>query len=259
MKIYIVTDLEGSAGVNRWVQTREGETPEKARAMRLLTRELNAAIAGILDADPEAEVIVFDGHGPGGLVFELLHPRAQTILHGRFTRDDYLLDESFDALFFVGQHAMAGVAKAPLCHTYSSRTVEHYKINGEFIGEIGCRALLAGSYGVPTVFLSGDDKACVELNSLVPDAVTVATKQGLGVELALHLSPREARERIRQGAAEATRRAKGLPPYFFAAPYEQEFRVYKGCSLDSYLQRGAEKIDERTAILRTSRLSALFL
>jgi D-aminopeptidase len=46
-----MTDLEGPAGVNRWIQTREGETPEKAAAMRLLTAEVNAAIKGIHEAD----------------------------------------------------------------------------------------------------------------------------------------------------------------------------------------------------------------
>ncbi len=51
MKIHIMTDLEGPAGVNRWIQTREGETPEKAAAMRLLTAEVNAAIKGIHEAD----------------------------------------------------------------------------------------------------------------------------------------------------------------------------------------------------------------
>src|SRR5438128_2361217 len=58
VKIYIMTDLEGPAGVNRWIQTREGETPEKAAAMRLLTAEVNAAIEGIHQADPAVDIIV---------------------------------------------------------------------------------------------------------------------------------------------------------------------------------------------------------
>src|SRR5581483_8035437 len=108
MKIYMMTDLEGAAGVNRWIQTREGETPEKAAAMRLLTAEVNAAVTGILEADPDADIVVYDGHGSGGIVFEEICPQAQVILHGRGMRTPYGLDPTFDALFFIGQHAMAG-------------------------------------------------------------------------------------------------------------------------------------------------------
>src|ERR1041385_2301860 len=197
MKIYIMTDLEGPAGVNRWIQTREGETPEKIAAMRLLTAEVNAAVEGIYEADPDADVMVYDGHGAGGLVFEELCPRVQVIMHGRDMRTPYGLDSTFDALFFVGQHAMAGTPNAPLCHSYSSRRIEYYKLNGHLIGEIGCLAAIAGAMGVPTVFLSGDDKACAEATALNPQMVTVATKQGLGIELALHLSASRARQAIR--------------------------------------------------------------
>jgi D-amino peptidase len=180
LKIYMMTDLEGPAGVNRWTQTREGEGPEKTAAMRLLTGEVNAAIEGIHDADPAAEVIVWDGHGTGGLIFEELHVGAQAVMHGRGMGAPHCLDGTFDALFFLGQHAMADTPNAPLCHTYSSRRVQYYKLNGSLIGEIGCVAAMAGVMGIPTVFLSGDDKACAEARALIPDIVTVQTKQGLG-------------------------------------------------------------------------------
>ncbi|MCA1595694.1 MAG: M55 family metallopeptidase, partial [Chloroflexi bacterium] len=130
MKVFIVTDLEGPAGVNRWAQTREGDTPLKRAAMRLLTAEVNAAIDGILDAESESQVVVWDGHGDGGLVYEELHDRAESIMRGGGQRPPYGLDSSYDALFLVGQHAMAGTPDAPLCHTYSSRTVEYYRLNG---------------------------------------------------------------------------------------------------------------------------------
>ena len=66
MKIYILTDLEGVAMVSRFSQTRE-EGPQKQAAMRLLTQEVNAAVDGILDVDADAEIVVWDGHGTGGL------------------------------------------------------------------------------------------------------------------------------------------------------------------------------------------------
>ena len=160
MKIYIMTDLEGPAMVSRWDQTRdyEDDPGRKRRAMRFLTREVNAAVDGIRETDPDAEVVVWDGHGSGGIDTTLFHRDAKLISRGPI-QPPYHLDFSYDALFFVGQHAMAGTPQANLCHTYSSRTIEYYKINGQPVGEFGARALMAGTMDVPTVFISGDDKA----------------------------------------------------------------------------------------------------
>jgi D-amino peptidase len=258
LKIHVITDLEGAAMVFRFDQTRMAEaTPAKLEAMRLLTGEVNACIDGILDVDPDADVVVWDGHGSGGIVYELVHERARLLPH-RHTPAPYGLDETFDALFFVGQHAMAGTPAAPLAHTYSSLTVEYYKLNGRPIGEFGMRAYMAGTlFGVPTVFLSGDDKAVAEARALVPALVGVATKEGLGLESALSLAPGRARRLIREGAARAAELARDrrIPPVKLAPPYEWEVRVKEGQeqALSGYLKRdGARQLDERTVVITTS-------
>jgi D-amino peptidase len=153
---------------------------------------------------------------------------------------------------------MADTPNAPLCHTYSSRTVSHYKLNGNLVGEIGCVAAMAGAMGVPVIFLSGDDKACAEAHAVIPGIVTVATKQGLGVELALHLSAERARREIRAGAARAVRVLPEITPLAMAAPYELEIRVQEGCSIGGYLERGMERIDARTVVKRSPDLIELF-
>ena len=76
MKIYILTDLEGVAMVSRFSQTRE-EGPQKQAAMKLLTHEVNAAVDGILDVDADAEIVVWDGHGTGGIDVLEFHPKAK--------------------------------------------------------------------------------------------------------------------------------------------------------------------------------------
>ena len=260
MKLYIITDLEGPAMVSRFSQTRDYEDdPERKReAMTLLTGELNAAIDGILDVDPEAEVIVWDGHGNGGIDVMAFHPQAKLIARGPI-KPPYYLDGSFDALLFVGQHAMAGTPEAPLCHTYSSRTIEYYKINGRFVGEFGARAMMAGTFGVPTIFVSGDDKAVDEARALVPNIYGAVVKWGLGRELALHLSPEAARRRTREVAAEAVRHLNEIPPVQTEPPYEQEIRVYEGISIGPYLEAGAERIDDRTVVFRSDDICDLRL
>jgi D-amino peptidase len=257
LRIHVITDLEGAAMVFRFDQTRTTESsPAKLEAMRLLTGEVNACVDGILDENPRSQVVVWDGHGSGGIVYELFHDFARLLPHGN-TPAPYGLDETFDALFFVGQHAMAGTANAPLAHTYSSRTVEHYRLNGEPIGEFGMRAYMAGTlFGVPVAFLSGDDKAVAEAQALVPSLVGVATKVGTGLESALSLGPGAARALIRDGAARACRRVarKEVAPVRLEPPYEWEVRVLAGQepALESYLKRpGATRLDDRTAVIRT--------
>jgi len=258
MKIYILTDLEGPAMVSRFAQTRDyKEQPElKAQAMSLLTGEVNAAVDGILDADPRAEVVVWDGHGSGGIDPLAFHPKAKLIARGPI-RAPYFLDETFDALFFVGQHAMAGTPDAPLCHTYSSKTIDYYKINGVRVGEFGARAMMAATLGVPAVMIAGDDKACAEARALVPGIHAAAVKQGLGIELALHLSPQAARELVRTVARAAVADIGNIPPVAINPPYTQEIRVYEGVPIDPYLEAGAEKLDDRTVLFRSDTFCAL--
>jgi len=75
MKIYIMTDLEGVAGVldsENWCSP-EGRYYELAK--ELLTLEVNAAVRGFIRGGA-TEIVVADGHGPGGIHPVLLDSRA---------------------------------------------------------------------------------------------------------------------------------------------------------------------------------------
>ncbi|MEA3403194.1 MAG: M55 family metallopeptidase [Armatimonadota bacterium] len=244
MKVYIITDLEGPALISRFNQTRDVDPAEKPRWMALLTGEVNACIDGILDFDPDAEVIVWDGHGSGGILEEQFHRDAKLIARGPISAP-YHLDDSFDALMFVGQHARAGT-DGVLCHTYSSKTIEYYKINGVELGEFGCRALMAGTMGVPAIFIAGDDVAVEEARELAPNIVGAAVKQALGRELAIHLSHGAACELIRERAREACERLDEIEPYLFEGPYTQEIRYLEGAGIQGALDAGWEFVDNRT-------------
>ena len=63
VKVYIVTNLEGVAGVVHSSQVQPG-SPFYEEARRLLTGEVNAAIAGALRGGA-TEVVVNDGMGAG--------------------------------------------------------------------------------------------------------------------------------------------------------------------------------------------------
>ncbi|MFB9756007.1 M55 family metallopeptidase [Paenibacillus hodogayensis] len=245
---FILTDLEGPAGVDSFTQTRPGDGyPERVdAAKKLLAREVNACIEGIRSVYPNARIDVWDGHGPGGLF-------AEDIVGGTYLREGhpYKKLEGYDALLFVGQHAMAGTYNAPLNHTYSSRSVAYYRLNGVLIGEFGARALVAGVQGVPVIFLSGDDKAALEALLFVPEIETAVVKRGLGIEAAEHLDGEEACHAVREGAAESVRRMAEIPPFTgIAAPYTLEIGYLTAVG-QSMQGPGVEWINDRT--VRISR------
>jgi len=258
MKIYILTDLEGTAGVARWDQTGR-DSPGYPQAVRLMTEELRACVAGIQAADRTADIWVWDAHGAGSVDFERF-PRGAKLINNGPTVPPTYLDGSFTALYFLSQHAKAGTRDANLAHTYSSRNIEYYKINGIELGEFGCRAALAGSYGVPTVFISGDDKAVAEARALIPGIYGAQVKVGLAPQLALHLAPEDARELIRSVAQQAAEHIAEIPPYLIPGPpYEHEIKVWGQTDPSAYIARGYRQVDARTFILRAERLEELMI
>jgi D-amino peptidase len=216
MKIYMMTDLEGVGGV--WDWDRGGWTDEdRARARRLLTGEVNAAVEGFLEGGADG-VIVNDGHGRGySIDIEDVHPAA-TVIHG-VDRPFWLpdLDETCDATALVGAHAKARTPGANLCHSMSG-SIDGYWVNDVSIGEIGLQALIAGHFGVPFIFLSGDEHACREVSELIPSVGTTATKRGLSTLSAHTLSPAACRERIREGAESSVELIGTVKPLTLGTP-----------------------------------------
>ncbi len=255
-KIYILTDLEGVAGVARWDQTG-AETRGYPQACRLMTLELCACVEGILSVAPDADIWVWDAHGCGSIDLELFPAGARLINNGP-TTPPTLLDGSFDALFFLGQHAMAGTPGANLAHSYSSEHIAHMELNGVAMGEFGCRAALAGSMGVPTLFVSGDDKMAAEARALVPEIVTAEVKVGYAPQLALHLAPPDARQLIRDKAAQATALIGRVTPYVLPGPpYTHEIVVAGRTDPNGYLARGYRQSGALTFVKVTDHLAQL--
>jgi D-amino peptidase len=189
--LFCVTDIEGVAGVDSWEQTRvPGSRLEAARV--LATAEVNALVGALLDTNGVAppRVSVWDGHGYGGLDLAAIDPRAVAYRYDDARGFPGLLRElvrgdlPVDALLFLGQHAMEG-SGGTLAHTFSSRRIRSYTLNGSAIGEFGVRALFAWSLArIPTIFHSGDDIACDEARRMVPGILTAQVKRSLGLTAA---------------------------------------------------------------------------
>jgi len=217
VKVYLMTDLEGVAGVYTW-ENRDDTSLEnherRCRQRRWLAREVSAAADGLFAAGA-TEVIVNDGHGAGYTIdLDEVDPRVE-IIHGQ-GRPFWLAHlEQCDVTGIVGAHAKAGTADGCLCHTMSG-AVRGYWVNDVCLGEMGLQALIAGHYGIPFVFATGDHWACREIEALCPGCVTVAVKQGLSLFSARTLPPARACERIRAGAEKAL--AAKVEPFTLERP-----------------------------------------
>ena len=256
MKVFVMTDLEGVAGVVSFASQTYAGAPDMEKAKSLLTAEVNAAVRGLLDTGAD-EVVVMDGHGSGGILFEEIHEQAQ-LLHGRPIPPTWTEEiKGYDALIFIGQHAMAGVATGNMNHTQNSRAITYLKINDRLIGETGQFALLAGSYGVPSLFLSGDEAACSEAEDLLPGIVTVSVKRGIGRNAAVSLSAPEARKRICDGVKKALRKHGQEPvkPFRLPGPYVLEKRFFSTDLVEGYLNwPGVEFVDSLTVRIASENI-----
>lgn len=254
--VFVLTDLEGVAGVVSFAEQTFPGGRYYDRAQRLLTAEVNAAIEGFLESDVP-NILVCDGHGAGGIWFEDLHPAAK-LLHGRAASVPQLFAtlERRDAAVIIGQHAMAGTATSNMSHTQDSRAIDGIRLNGRPIGEIAQFALYAGALGVPVILLSGETEACKEAEELIPGIVTVSVKEGLSRGAAISLSAPEARRRIREGVQKAVRqhREKPLLPLTWPGPFTLEKRFASPDHADRALVQGAERVDSRTVRFRGSNV-----
>ena len=233
LKVFISVDMEGIAGAVNWEEmSRTGKDYDYFRS--IMSLEANAAVLGAYDAGA-TEVVVRDSHGSArNILPDLLDPRARLIRDWSGGVKGMMegIDETFDAVIFVGYHAKAGTPDALLEHT-SSGNVLDFTINGRSYPEAGYNALIAGSFGVPVVFVAGDQAICDQVQGFLGDVVTVATKEGIGS--ASHgLHPETARNLIREGVRRAVENRGEYRPYRIEPPYtlvlqlKSEESVYNG-------------------------------
>ncbi|WP_405056662.1 M55 family metallopeptidase [Kribbella sp. NBC_01505] len=203
MKVFLSTDMEGTAGVVDWSQCRAPST-EYEYYRGQLQAEVNAAIDGALEAGP-TEFLVNDSHSTmQNLRPDELHGQA-SYLSGRH-KPLYMmqgLDSSFDAIFFISYHGSAGATSSVLHHTYNPRAIAEVRLNGTIAGEAAVNALVAQAYGVPIVLITGDQVTIDEARPFCPDAEGVVVKQSISHNAALSIHPARARDLIQDGAQRA--------------------------------------------------------
>jgi D-amino peptidase len=252
MKVFISVDMEGVCGVIHWDDvSRSGKDYELFR--KLMTQETNAAIEGALKAGA-TEILVRDSHGSARNVLpDLLHPEAELLRDwsgGPLSMMEGI-DETFDAVIFIGYHARAGTPDAVLDHTMTGRIYD-VVLNGIKMPEAGINAAIAGHFGVPVVLVAGDMAIVKQAKELFGDVETVAVKQGVG-NAAKMLHPQKAQELIKEKTIKALERLKDFKPYQFNPPFTMEitYTSEEKANQASWIP-GAKRLGDRSVSFTSS-------
>jgi D-amino peptidase len=251
LKIFLSTDIEGTAGIVDWSQVL-GPGGEYELGRRLLLDEVNAAIDGAADGGA-TEFLVNDSHytmqnlPPGEL-----HGSA-SYLSGKH-KPLYMmegLDGGFDAVFMVSYHGSIGHERAALSHTYNPGAIWEVKLNGVVTGEAGLNALVALHHGVPVALITGDQATADEAEAFMPGIETVVVKRSVSRFAAENLHPAKACELIRAGARSAVERLGGLKPPAIDVPPAIEVTFLTADMAEAATAlRGVERTAARTVTFR---------
>lgn len=222
LKVLISADMEGVGGVSTWDVQADPKAREYEQFRRLMTLEVNAAIAGSAAAGG-TDFLVVESHSGWDIDMELLDKRARLVrgwprpldmVHG--------IDSTFGAVVFVGQHAREGASEAILSHTDTGTII--VKLNGIEMPEAGFNAAIAGDFDVPVVFLSGDQTICREARELLGPLETAEVKHAIGFYSGEMQPPEESQRLIREGVKRGVERRAEIKPYKVSHPVKLEIR-----------------------------------
>lgn len=236
LKVHISADLEGVVGTVTREQTGQGGF-EYQQAREWMTKEVLAAIDGVRAAGA-TEILLADSHGngqnllldqiPSGIQLVRSWPRPLGMMEG--------IDESFDAVLFIGYHTSSSNAEGVFAHTYTGAFTD-VRINGTAMTEAALNAAIAGHFGVPAVMISGDDAVVDEARSVLGELEGAVVKYSYGFNAARTLTPEDARALIREKAQKGVERRVALEPYIVEKPVMLDLTLRRHISSEllSYL------------------------
>ncbi len=244
LKVYISVDMEGTAGAVTGDQLGPSGF-EYARYREFMTREALAAV-NAAKAAGATEILVSDSHGNGENLLIELFPADVRIIRSWPRRFSMMagIDQTFDAVIFIGYHASTNNPKGVRAHTFSSARLTRVAVNGVEMTEGSWNAAIAGHFGVPVVMVSGDDAAVEEVRRVVGPMETAAVKNSLGFHSASTLTPEAAYQLIGQKVRAALARRSESRPYRVQSPVtvEVSFKNYLAAEVAAYMP-GIERAD----------------
>lgn len=245
MKLYIVADMEGVAGVVTPEQTSGNSSYFEAARLQY-TREVKAVCEAALQEGVE-EIYVNDFHGNGLNIIPEKLPEEVMVIRGTFRPCSGfdLLDNTFAGLIMLGVHVRSATAKGVIPHTYTPKI--SYEIFGQPVGEFDLLSLIAGENKVPTIMVTGDSLAIEQARTNLPSTHMVITKFPVGCESALCIHPQRVVEQIKEETSRAVKNIKGIEPPQIAPPTQLLLKLHD-VSITPRIEwiPGLKKLDENT-------------
>jgi D-amino peptidase len=233
LKVYISVDMEGLAGVVHSDQTSaSGKDYNLAR--KWMTDETNAAIEGALEAGA-TEIVVNDSHGSKrNIIASLVNPAAHLITGSPKPLGMMQgIDETFDAIIFLGYHSKAGTKDAVLDHTMSGSAFASVVINDIEMSEAQINAALGAVYDVPVILITGDASVCKQTREeLGKELETAVVKEGVGRYAAKTLTPKKACVLIKEKTKKALQKRQWVKPYKLTSPFRFQVNFNRSSMAD---------------------------
>lgn len=247
VKVFISVDMEGIGGV----VTAEQLNPagfEYAKFREYMTAEALAAIAGAREAGA-TEFVIADAHGnmqnllidrfPAGVTIVRGAPRPLMMMEG--------IDSTFSAAIFIGYHSATTNTQGVRAHTISSATFSAVTLNGRPMSESSINAIIAGSYGVPVVMVSGDEQAVGEVQAFTGNVEGAIVKRSISFHAAVVMTPEASQSLIRAKAKAAMLRLRDFKPVPSSGPFRLDlsYKSYTPAEMMAYLP-GIVRVDAHT-------------
>lgn len=178
MKVFISVDIEGVNNIVSWDET-DNKHSEYGYFRKQMTEEVKRACIGAKKAGA-TEIFIKDAHDSARNLILSELPEYVKLHRGWQGSPCSMmagLDESFDAVMFIGYHSPASSDGNPLSHTMNLRN-QYVKINGILASEFYINALYASYLGVPVAFLSGDKRLTEIVKEANSNIEIVVTKEG---------------------------------------------------------------------------------
>ncbi len=180
MKIYIVSDIEGSCNFTSHEEGASG-TVLYEYFRRQMALESASACKGAIKFG--AEVLVHDAHLTARNIDPTLLPREAKLMRCS-GGDPYAMlsgiqNKEYDAVMMTGFHAGAGSAGSAVSHTFNQKTNSIF-VNDLRLSEFLFNAYSASYLGIPVPFISGDSEICSFARQIIPSITTVEAVTGIG-------------------------------------------------------------------------------
>lgn len=252
MKVYISGDIEGITGTTHWNET-EKNLPDWEPFAKQMTDEVVAAANGAIAAGA-TEILIKDAHDSARNIDINQLPEEAKLIRGWMGDPMSMIsgiDESFDALIFIGYHNAAGTITNPLAHTMNVSEVSYIKINNEYASEFLIHNYAAALHDVPVVFVSGDIGLIKEVKKINQNIVTLGVKDGIGAAT-INMNPKKAIKETERLVKEALEKDLNLMKITLPEKFkvEIEYKDHKDAYKNSFYP-GAKFKAPRSVVFNT--------